>query len=108
MPEPMLHCHSLGVVYPGCGPGIPALADVNFTVHQAEFVSIVGPSGCGKTTLLRVLAGLLPPTEGSVSFNRAPVESAVVFQEKSLFPWMTAIENAAFSLEMKNVPRAQR
>jgi NitT/TauT family transport system ATP-binding protein len=108
MLEPMLHCRSLGVVYPGDGPGVPALTDVSFTVHQAEFVSIVGPSGCGKTTLLRVLAGVLLPTEGSVNFNHMPVEASVVFQEKSLFPWMTAVENAAFGLEMKNVPRAQR
>jgi NitT/TauT family transport system ATP-binding protein len=107
MPEPMLHCHSLGVVYPG-GPGVPALADINFTVQEAEFVSVVGPSGCGKTTLLRVLAGLLSPTEGSVSFNERRAEAAVVFQEKSLFPWMTVIENAAFGLEMKNVARAER
>ena len=91
---------------------VQALDDVTFSVGEREFVSIVGPSGCGKTTLLKLIAGLLRPSAGSVVLNTGPDDgrptSALVFQEHGLFPWMTVLENVAFGLETRGVPRSER
>jgi NitT/TauT family transport system ATP-binding protein len=93
------------------GP-IRALEDVTFDAGDREFVSVVGPSGCGKSTLLRILAGLLEPTSGDIRFEGYPdggrPRSALVFQEHGLFPWMPVLENVAFGLKMRGVPRRER
>jgi len=78
-----------------------ALADVNLTIAPGEFVALLGPSGCGKTTLLHAMAGIVKPSTGSVRVNgemvREPTaHTGIVFQQHSLFPWMTALENVAF------------
>lgn len=91
---------------------VRALRDVSFTAAPEEYVSIVGPSGCGKTTLLRVVAGLITPTSGSVRFNgrlpENPPRAALVFQEHGLLPWCTVLENVALGLEFLGVPRRER
>ena len=91
---------------------VQALDDVTFSVGEREFVSIVGPSGCGKTTLLKLIAGLLRPSAGSVVPGSAPDDgrpaSALVFQEHGLFPWMTVLENVAFGLETRGVGKSAR
>jgi NitT/TauT family transport system ATP-binding protein len=107
-----LRCSRIAKVYPPDGTGMRALEDVSFTVRAQEFVCIIGPSGCGKTTLLKIIAGLLVPTSGEVTFSNS-VESgrprtALVFQEHGLFPWMSVLENVAFGLEMQGVARAER
>ena len=86
------------------------LAGLSLEIADGEFVSLVGPSGCGKTTLLRMLAGLVPPCGGDLERYGATGNGGVgfVLQENSLFPWMTVIENAAFALEMQGVPQASR
>ncbi len=83
-----------------------AIDEVSLTVTPGSFVSIIGPSGCGKSTLLQMVAGLIAPTSGSVSFHGAPVNEPprgmiYVFQqyEKSIFPWRTVSENVAFGIE---------
>lgn len=89
---------------------VVALESLDLSVKQEEFVCIVGPSGCGKTTLLKIVAGLIRPTRGRITFseqNGRP-KNAMVFQDQGLFPWMTVIENVAFGLEMRNVARKQR
>ncbi len=85
--------------------GTPALSDVSFDVHEGELLSIVGRSGCGKTTLLRLLCGLTPPSEGSVLLEGRPVlgpppEVGLVFQDysRSLFPWLSVVANVMFPL----------
>lgn len=91
---------------------MPALEDVSFSVREQEFVCIVGPSGCGKTTLLKLIAGLLEPTSGRIVFSAEQaddqLQSALVFQEHGLFPWMTVLDNVAFGLEMRGVGREER
>jgi NitT/TauT family transport system ATP-binding protein len=112
MSDASLACTGLGFTYSDHGRPVCALEDVSFEVRRGEFVSVIGPSGCGKTTLLHVLAGLLPPTTGTVElFEKAPGQPAggsLVFQENSLFPWMNVMENAAFGLEMRKVAKAER
>lgn len=90
---------------------VEALNDFTLRVKQGEFCCLVGPSGCGKTTFLRILAGLETPSGGTLEV-RVPdptrPATAVVFQENSIFPWMRVIENAAFGLEARGVPREER
>jgi NitT/TauT family transport system ATP-binding protein len=91
---------------------VTAVADFSLTVAQGEFVSIVGPSGCGKTTVLRIVAGLEEPSSGELRIESAvsdgrPVNS-MVFQEHGLFPWLTVIDNVAYGLEMRGVPKRER
>ena len=90
----------------GQGPSTHvAIEGVRLSVAEGELVSIVGPSGCGKSTLLRCIAGLLPPTRGTVELSGAPVERvpdrlSVVFQDysRSLYPWLTVQDNVALPL----------
>ena len=101
-------------VYQSDLSSVPALASVNLTVGEGEFVALLGPSGCGKSSLLRIVAELLRPTAGSVQIYSATntgngrPKTALVFQEYALFPWRTVLENVAFSLEMRGVPRDER
>jgi NitT/TauT family transport system ATP-binding protein len=85
-----------------------ALAGVSFTARGAEFVSIVGPSGCGKTTLLKIIAGLIEPSSGRISFEsgatssgpsfRKKLRTSLVFQDHGLLPWYDVLENVALGL----------
>lgn len=89
-------------VNPRTGKGLVALNDVSVGVEKGDFLCLVGPSGCGKSTTLNLLAGFDRPTEGEVSFKNQPVvgpspERGVVFQEFSLYPWMSVLQNVAFS-----------
>ena len=85
-----------------------ALEKIDLTVREGEFLCIVGPSGCGKTTLLRILAGLERQFGGSVDFtvdtDGKPLQS-MVFQEQGVFPWLTVLENAAYGLTVRHVPK---
>lgn len=85
-----------------------ALKDTSLTIDE-EFLAVVGPSGCGKTTLLRVLAGLIEPTLGSIESDMASEYSyGIVFQDYSLLPWLTARENVELGLKLRNVEPVQR
>ena len=92
---------------------VEALRDINLDVFDKEFMCFIGPSGCGKTTLLRIIAGLDQPTSGEVLLDGKVIKSpdperGMVFQEYSLFPWRTIIDNVAFGLEIKGVPKKER
>ncbi len=92
---------------------VAALENINLTIADGAFVSIVGPSGCGKSTLLRITGGLVAPSDGEVRLYGTQVlspraESAMVFQHHNLFPWRTTLRNVEFGLEMANVPSAER
>jgi NitT/TauT family transport system ATP-binding protein len=92
---------------------IKALDEVYFSVRQNEFVSIIGPSGCGKTTLLKMIDGLIPCDGGEIIIDGKKVSApgpdrAVVFQTFALLPWRTVLANVEFSLELRQVPKAER
>ena len=105
--------------FDGRGKNLSVLEDINLTIDDGEFVCLLGPSGCGKTTLLRLIAGLDNPTSGEVVANGEVVEKpsgdrAVIFQQYSLFPWLTVLQNVTFGLEMSggskevNIQAAER
>ncbi|MHB0980837.1 MAG: ABC transporter ATP-binding protein [Thermoleophilia bacterium] len=85
---------------------VTAVKDVDLTIDEGEFVCIVGPSGCGKTTLLRILADLETETRGDIRITRRdpskPLNS-MVFQEQSIFPWMSVRKNIGFGLKCRRV-----
>jgi NitT/TauT family transport system ATP-binding protein len=91
----------------------PVLANFNLEVKRGEFVTLIGPSGCGKTTVLRIITGLLAQDDGSVWIDDQPStgpsrDKAIVFQHFNLFPWRSALKNAAYGLEMQGVPEKTR
>ena len=95
------------------GERIHALDDINLEFRRGELTSLLGPSGCGKTTLLKIIAGLLEPTDGEVEVGGRAVsgpgpERAFVFQDFALMPWATVLRNVAFGLELQGAPRAER
>lgn len=99
---------------------LSVLEDINLTINDGELVCLLGPSGCGKTTLLRLIAGLETPSSGEIVANGEVVKKpsgdrAVIFQQYSLFPWLTVLENVTFGLEMtksgsneENIAAAER
>jgi len=99
---------------------VQALAKTDFSIEEGEFVVLLGPSGCGKTTLLRLIAGLLKPSMGTVTVgghalwrddrrdDAAVADLGVVFQDAELFPWFTIEENIALPLKLRGVDRAAR
>ncbi|MDR7867831.1 MAG: ABC transporter ATP-binding protein [Sporomusaceae bacterium] len=93
------------------GGTVDALQDVSLDIGGGEFFCIVGPSGCGKTTLLRILAGLEDSTGGEVCIPAAPNGrplNSMVFQEQSVFPWMTVRNNVAYGLRLRGFGRKER
>jgi len=89
------------------GETVVALNDVNVTIKAGEFISLIGPSGCGKSTFLRLVAGLARPDGGSLLLDDAPItgpgyERGLVFQDPTLFPWLTIYDNIAFGLKVRN------
>jgi ABC-type nitrate/sulfonate/bicarbonate transport system ATPase subunit len=97
----------------GLTPGAIALEDVSLSVAAGELVSIVGPSGCGKSTLLRMIAGLTAPTSGQVAIGTEIItepsaERGLVFQDPSLFPWLTVRRNIESGLLARGVLKEKR
>jgi len=95
------------------GSRLVVLEHLTFDVKDKEFVCILGSSGCGKTTLLRLIAGLDAAEAGSIILDGEEIKGAspkvgMVFQEYSLFPWRTVIDNIAFGLEMKGIRKDER
>jgi NitT/TauT family transport system ATP-binding protein len=91
------------------GP-VVALDNIDFTVADGEFVSIVGPSGCGKSTLLKILAGLLPRSDGEARLRGTPIarprrDIGVVFQSPVLFPWRTVLDNVLLPVDVQSLGR---
>jgi len=92
---------------------ILAVDNISFNVKYNEFLSIVGPSGCGKSTLLRMIAGLEKPTSGEILMEGRRIEGpgaerGLVFQQYTLLPWRNVLDNVAFGLEIRGIPKKER
>ena len=99
--------------FAGEGEGRFVLRDISFTMAEGEFVCLLGRSGCGKSTLLNILAGFLSPTAGRCLLKGTPIngpgpDRGVVFQEDTLFPWLTLRENIAFGLKASTISKKER
>src|SRR5271166_3511372 len=110
---PLLEVRDLDKTFMTDARAITALDRLSLSVDEHEFVSIVGPSGCGKSTFLHIVGGFEPATGGEVRLNGRPVgapgpDRGMMFQDLSLFPWLTAIENVAWPLEMKGWRKRER
>jgi NitT/TauT family transport system ATP-binding protein len=106
-----LVCHGISKIFGEKSRATRVLEDISFETGEGEFLCILGPSGCGKSTLLRIIAGLLDPSGGHVIYsgnNTGKPRNSMVFQEHGVFPWMNVIDNVAFGLEMRGVPRTER
>jgi ABC-type nitrate/sulfonate/bicarbonate transport system ATPase subunit len=95
------------------GTPVTALENISLGVEDKEFSVIVGPSGCGKTSLLRLVAGLIEPTEGAISLDNTSIsgpgkDRGMVFQSYTLFPWLTVQDNVEFGLRITGIPAVQR
>ena len=95
------------------GDHVQALVDIDFRIEPGQFLCLAGPSGCGKTTLLRLLAGFMRPSEGAVEIDGAPVtkpgaDRGVVFQQPTLFPWLTVQQNVELGPKMRGVKGPER
>ena len=93
-----------------------AVEDFNVTLEDGQLISLLGPSGCGKSTILNMLAGIVPVTSGKIYFDQDDVTSlpperrgiGLVFQNYSLYPHMTVLQNICFPLEIQRVPKKER
>jgi NitT/TauT family transport system ATP-binding protein len=99
----------------GSPQSVLALDNVSLDIRRGEFVCLLGPSGCGKSTLLNIVGGLVAPTQGAVTVDGRPVRGeplphavSFVFQESTLFPWYTILENFRIALKFQGVAKAER
>jgi NitT/TauT family transport system ATP-binding protein len=108
--DSIVEVKAVGKVYE---TGVEALAHIDLALPQGKLSTLLGPSGCGKTTLLKIIAGLIPPSRGEVWVKGKMVdgpgaERAFVFQDFALLPWGNVLRNVAFGLELRGLPEAQR
>lgn len=113
-PLPVIEAMGIGKTYGKAGVGFEALRDISFRIGEGEFACLVGPSGCGKSTLLQLLSGLLNSTTGEIIVGGErlsgpnPDKIAVIFQDATLLPWKSALQNVEYPLEIKRVAKAER
>ncbi len=93
------------------GADILALREVTLAIPRDQFVTVVGPSGCGKTTLMKLIGGLTPPSQGEIRLdgqvlNRPSRKVGMVFQQPVLLPWRSVLDNILFPIEMLGWPVA--
>ena len=109
----LIECHNVSKTFNVPSGTHQVVMDFNMTADENEFICLFGPGQCGKTTLINLIAGFELPTGGTLTVNGKPVtgpgpERGVVFQNITLFPWLTAIKNVEYGLKMAGVPKKER
>jgi NitT/TauT family transport system ATP-binding protein len=110
MTTPYIHLDGVGKVYETTGGPVPACVDVSLDIGHSEFVAVVGPSGCGKTTILKMVAGLVPYSAGTITVAGRPVDRpqtdvGIVFQEPILLDWRNVLENVMLQADIRRLDR---
>jgi len=108
----LIELHNVSKTFHSKKGSVEALRNINLTVDEGEFITLVGRSGCGKTTLLRLIAGLLQPTAGQLSVSGQKVakprrDVAVMFQRPALLPWRTVLENLMLPVEVIGAKKSE-
>jgi NitT/TauT family transport system ATP-binding protein len=106
--RPILALRGVGKTFSN---GVTALDQVNMTIREGDFLSLLGPSGCGKSTVLRLIAGLSTPTSGLLDWqgrgSRDRANIGFVFQEPTLLPWASVFDNVWLPLRLRGISRAK-
>ena len=110
--RPVIELQGVSKTYRTADGEVPSLRPIDFTIGEGEFVVVVGPSGCGKTTLLKMIAGLLPPSQGKIRVEGTPIVKphggvGIVFQTAMLLPWRNVFRNVMMPVEVKGLPREE-
>lgn len=111
--KPVIIANKAGKIFESARGPVHALESFDMAVDEGEFVAIVGPSGCGKSTLLYLIAGLELPTAGSIECYGEVVrgprsDRSLIFQESSLYPWLSVADNVTFGLKLRGLSKAER
>jgi NitT/TauT family transport system ATP-binding protein len=109
--QAFIELDQVGKTYQTRTGSVHAVAQASFEVRQGEFVSLLGPSGCGKSTLLMMVAGLERPSAGRLGFCGQPIlgprsDNGIIFQDATLLPWKSVLENVMFPIDILKRPRA--
>ena len=112
LPGSVISVRGLSLKYGRGAAGVLALSNISFSMAEGEFIAVVGPSGCGKSTLLKILAGLLPQTEGDANLNGIPItgprrDIGVVFQAPVLFPWRSVLGNVMLPVDVQGLDQGK-
>jgi NitT/TauT family transport system ATP-binding protein len=112
MTEPNIRIQNVEKIYRTKDSPIVAVEDVSFDIHQSEFIAIVGPSGCGKTTILKMLAGLVPYTSGSITIGGKKVtkpqtDVGIIFQDAVLLDWRDVLSNVMLQIDIRGMNRSE-
>ena len=110
--RPLIELAGVAKTYRTRDGEVESLRPLTFDIGNGEFLAIVGPSGCGKSTLLKMVAGLLPATQGRITLNGRTVDGppddvGIVFQSPVLLAWRSVLANVMLQIEMRHLPRAQ-
>jgi NitT/TauT family transport system ATP-binding protein len=109
--EPYIRLQGVGKRYETKDGPVEACAEIDLDIRRSEFVAIVGPSGCGKTTILKMVAGLVPHTAGSITVGGRPVDRpltdvGIVFQESILLDWRSVLSNVMLQIDIRGMDAA--
>jgi NitT/TauT family transport system ATP-binding protein len=112
-PTGAVTCRAVTKRFDHTSPEVLAVDGINLDVAPGEFVVVLGPSGCGKSTLLSMIAGLEPLTSGSIEADGEPVtrpgpDRCMIFQQSSLYPWLSVADNVSFGLKLRGIPKSER
>ncbi len=112
-PVPFIRLSNVAKSYVKDGAEFAAVSDVSFDIAAGDFTSLVGPSGCGKTTVLKILAGLIPPSQGQMSIGNTEIpftpgrDVGMVFQQSLLLKWRTILDNVLLPAEILGLPKRE-
>ncbi|WP_197378723.1 ABC transporter ATP-binding protein [Mycolicibacterium mengxianglii] len=112
-PTGAVTCRAVTKVFDHTSPEVLAVDGIDLDVAAGEFIVILGPSGCGKSTLLSMIAGLESITSGTIEADGEPVtepgpDRCMIFQQSSLYPWLSVADNVSFGLKLRGVPKSER